>query len=65
MDFSKGVVQSGYGKDVVVFVPFTGEVRVKAVIVIGGDEGTAPSKMKIYKNETNVDINIIEEKKPL
>lgn len=65
MDFSKGVVQSGYGKDVVVFVPFTGEVRVKAVIVIGGDEGTAPSKMKIYKNETNVDINIIEEKKPI
>lgn len=65
MDFSKGVVQSGYGRDLVVFVPFNGEIRIKAIIVIGGDEGTAPSKMKIYKNVEAVDINILEEKKPV
>jgi hypothetical protein len=65
MDFSQGIVQSGYGKDLVVFIPFDGEIKVKAIVVIGGDEGTAPSKMKLYKNVEAVDINIIEEKKPL
>ena len=65
MDFSKGIVQSGYGRDLVVYIPFNGEVRVKALIVIGGSDGASPSRVKIYKNETNVDINIIEDKKPL
>lgn len=35
------------------------------MIIIGGDEGTAPSKMKLYKNVEAVDINILEEKKPI
>jgi hypothetical protein len=29
--------------------------------VIGGDDGSAPSKMKLYKDATTVDINIMEE----
>jgi len=65
MNFSAGVCQSGYGKDLVVYIPFNGEIKVKAIIVIGGDEGTAPSKMKLYKNVSTVDINILEEKKPI
>lgn len=65
MDFSKGVCQSAYGKDLVVYIPFNGEIKVKAIIVIGGDEGSAPSKMKLYKNVEAVDINILEEKKPI
>jgi hypothetical protein len=43
MDFSKGIVESSYGKDLVVFVPFQGEIRVKSIVIIGGHEGTAPS----------------------
>jgi len=39
MDFSSGVVESAYGRDLVVSIPFGGEVKVKALIVIGGDEG--------------------------
>lgn len=65
MDFSKGVLQSGYGKDLVVFIPFDGEIKIKSIIIIGGDEGTAPSKMKLFRNVEVVDINILEEKKPL
>ena len=65
MNFSAGVCQSGYGKDLVVYIPFNGEIKVKAIIIIGGEEGTAPSKMKLYKNVTDVDINILEEKKPV
>lgn len=65
MDFSQGVCQSGYGKDLVVYIPFTGEIKVKAIIIIGGEDGTAPGKMKVYKDVEAVDINILEDKKPL
>eukprot|EP00347_Sterkiella_histriomuscorum_P021497 403333773 len=65
MDFSKGVCQSGYGKDLVVYIPFNGEIKVKSIIIIGGEDGTAPANMKIYKNVEAVDINILEEKKPI
>jgi hypothetical protein len=65
MDFSKGVTQSAYGKDLVVYIPFNGEIKIKAICVIGGEDGTAPSKMKIYKNVEAVDINIMEDKKPI
>lgn len=58
-------MESGYGKDLVIKIPFDGEIKVKSIIVIGGDEGSAPSKMKLYKNVEAVDINILEEKKPI
>ena len=48
-----------------VYIPFEGEIKVKAINIIGGHDGTAPSKMKIYKNVEAVDINILEDKKPL
>ncbi len=65
MDFSKGVVRSGYGKDLVFYIPFNGEVKVKSILVIGGDEGSAPSKLKLYKNVEAVDISILEDMKPI
>ena len=63
MDFSNGPVKSGYGKDMVIVIPFTCEVRVKCICLVGGDDGEAPTQMKLYKNEEVVDINIQEEKK--
>ena len=65
MDFSKGVTISGYGKDLVVFIPFNGEIKIKAICIIGGEDGTAPTKMKLYKNVEAVDINILEDMKPV
>ena len=63
LDFSKGPLKSGYGKDMVLVIPFTCEVRVKCICLIGGDEGEAPITLKLYKNEEAVDVNIQEEKK--
>lgn len=48
-----------------VFIPFNGEIKIKALVIIGGEEGAAPSKVKLYKDVEAVDINILEEKKPL
>eukprot|EP00352_Strombidinopsis_acuminata_P001904 CAMPEP_0176395352 /NCGR_PEP_ID=MMETSP0126-20121128/43341_1 /TAXON_ID=141414 ORGANISM="Strombidinopsis acuminatum, Strain SPMC142" /NCGR_SAMPLE_ID=MMETSP0126 /ASSEMBLY_ACC=CAM_ASM_000229 /LENGTH=106 /DNA_ID=CAMNT_0017768181 /DNA_START=196 /DNA_END=516 /DNA_ORIENTATION=- len=63
MDFAQGETQSGYGPDLVIYIPFAGEMRVKSICVIGGPDGKSPSKMKLYKNESTVDINIQEDKK--
>ena len=55
--------ESDYGPEMVIMIPFAGEVKVKSICVAGGVDGMAPSKMKVYKNEEAVDFNIIEEKK--
>ena len=65
MDFSKGPLKSGYGKDMVIKIPFTCEVRVKVINLISGDDGEAPTTLKLYKNEEAVDISIQEDKKPV
>ena len=59
------VTESDYGPELVVFIPFKGEMRLKAICVIGGGDGECPSNVKLYKNVDTVDIDIIEEKKPL
>ena len=58
-------VKSDMGTEMVVKLQFNSEVKVKAVCVAGGPDGGAPSKMKVYKNEENVDFSIIEDKKPI
>jgi len=63
MDFREGTLQTAYGPDMVISIPFSSEVKVKTIIVIGGEEGTAPSKMKVWKNRETVDIDILEEPK--
>ena len=40
-------------------IPFDGEIKIKSIVIIGGEDGTSPSKMKLYKNVEAVDINII------
>lgn len=57
--------ESDYGPELVVYIPFKGEVRIKSICVCGAPDGMAPSKVKLYKNEETIDINILEEKKPV
>ena len=58
-------MRADMGNELVVKIPFNSEVKVKAICVAGGTEGNAPSKMKLYKNEENVDFSILEDKKPV
>jgi hypothetical protein len=56
--------ESDYGPELVVFIPFKGEMRIKAICVIGGGDGECPARARLYKNVDTVDVNICEEKKP-
>ena len=58
-------MKADYGTELVVKIPFNCEVKVKAICVAGGNDGEAPSKLKVYKNEENVDFEIIHDKRPV
>ena len=58
-------MKADMGTEIVVKIPFNSEVKVKSICVAGGTDGEAPSKMKVYKNEENVDFSIIQDKKPV
>ena len=64
-NFGDKVLRTGYGKDMVIVIPFNCEVRVKSICMVSGDDGEAPMEMKLYKNEEAVDIDIQEDKAPL
>jgi len=55
--------ESDYGPELVVFVPFKGDMRIKAICVIGEGGGQAPSSVKLYRNVDSVDCDIIEDRK--
>ncbi len=58
-------LESDYEEVLVIRIPFNCEVRIKAICVAGAPEGFAPSKLKVYKNEQNVDFEIVNDKKPI
>jgi hypothetical protein len=43
-------LESDVDPELLLHIPFTGSVKLKGVIVIGGEEDTHPSVMKLYKN---------------
>lgn len=57
--------QSDYGPELVISIPFDGECAIKSICIIGAGEGRCPTRMRLYKNETAVDADICENKKPI
>lgn len=43
-------VQSDVDEELLFNVPFVGQVKLKGIVVIGGENGDHPSKMKLFKN---------------
>ena len=39
---AEGPMRSAYGKDMVLVIPFSCEVRLKCIALISGDDGEAP-----------------------
>jgi len=47
-------VESDADEELLFNIPFTGNVKLKGVIVIGGEDDYHPSAMKLYKNRPNM-----------
>lgn len=54
-------VESAIGSDILFIIPFTVACHVEKIEVLGGDENTAPAKIKIWKNKDDMDLEIAEE----
>eukprot|EP00931_Biecheleriopsis_adriatica_P060794 TRINITY_DN36518_c0_g1_i1.p1 TRINITY_DN36518_c0_g1~~TRINITY_DN36518_c0_g1_i1.p1 ORF type:complete len:206 (+),score=48.22 TRINITY_DN36518_c0_g1_i1:58-675(+) len=56
------LVESPEGdEDLILKVPFTSPVKVTGISVIGGDGGSAPSRVKLYINREDLDFTSIED----
>ena len=54
-------VESDADEELLFNIPFTGNIKLKGIIVIGEDAGSHPSKMRLYKNRPHMtfdDINV-------
>ncbi|XP_038884105.1 PITH domain-containing protein 1 isoform X1 [Benincasa hispida] len=43
--------------ELLVFIPFTSDVKIKSISIIGGPDGTSPSKMRAFINREGIDFS--------
>ena len=48
--------------ELLINIPFYTQVSIKSMKMIGGEDGTSPSKLKLFVNATNPDFDLLEGK---
>ena len=48
--------------ELMIYIPFKEQCRIKTMTMIGGEDGTAPSVIKLYVNNDNPGFELLEEK---
>ena len=51
--------------ELVIKIPFFHKIKLHAINIIGGEEGRAPSQVKLYKDIEAVDMSILEDYEPV
>ncbi|KAK2661334.1 hypothetical protein Ddye_007867 [Dipteronia dyeriana] len=46
--------------ELLVYIPFTSDVKIKSISVVGGAGGTSPSKMRVFINREGIDFSDAE-----
>mmetsp|Transcript_63876 Transcript_63876/g.114046 ORF Transcript_63876/g.114046 Transcript_63876/m.114046 type:complete len:218 (-) Transcript_63876:55-708(-) len=64
LDTSKHL-SSDADEELLIFIPFTEVVKLRAIVVIGGDEGEAPSKMRVFTNREDIDFDLANNSVPV
>ncbi|KAI9118433.1 hypothetical protein K1719_010765 [Acacia pycnantha] len=58
LDSSGDYLESNEGDpELLVFIPFTSDVKIKSICIIGGVDGTSPSKMRAFINREGIDFS--------
>jgi len=58
-------LESDADDELIVKVPFTGSVKLRAILLKAGPGGETPRKMCVYANEDALDFNDVSDKKPI
>ncbi|KRY88359.1 putative cyclin-like protein, partial [Trichinella pseudospiralis] len=53
----KNFVESDVDEELLFKIPFTGNVKLKSIVVIGGDGGQRPNRIRLYKNRPGMDFD--------
>ncbi|CAL5223627.1 g6169 [Coccomyxa viridis] len=51
--------------ELLIHVPFSGTVKIKAITIIGGSDGTAPAQLKVYTNREDLDFSTVAQLPPV
>ncbi|PKA56291.1 PITH domain-containing protein [Apostasia shenzhenica] len=66
MDNSEGFLESNEGDpELLVYIPFTSDVKIKSISVVGGSGGTSPSKMRAFINREGIDFSDAQNMQPV
>ncbi|XP_055820463.1 uncharacterized protein LOC129889256 isoform X2 [Solanum dulcamara] len=58
IDLPKGHLESNEGDpELIVFIPFTADVKIKSIAIVGGADGTSPAKMRAFINRDGIDFS--------
>ncbi|XP_074317326.1 uncharacterized protein LOC141653457 [Silene latifolia] len=58
LNFSGEFLESNEGDpELIVFIPFTSDVKIKSISIVGGSDGTSPSKMRAFINREGIDFS--------
>ncbi|XP_078428147.1 PITH domain protein (DUF1000) isoform X2 [Wolffia australiana] len=63
---AEGYLESNEGDpELLVFIPFTSDVKIKSISVVGGADGTSPSKMRAFINRDGIDFSDAQTMQPV
>ncbi|KAL6884529.1 hypothetical protein ACP4OV_010465 [Aristida adscensionis] len=66
LDTSGGFLESNEGDpELLIFIPFTSDVKIKSIAVVGGADGTSPSRMRAFINREGIDFSDAQNMQPV
>ncbi|KAK4388765.1 PITH domain-containing protein 1 [Sesamum angolense] len=66
LNSSEGYLESNEGDpELIVFIPFTSDVKLKSISIVGGADGTSPAKMRAFINRDGIDFSDAQNMQPV
>ncbi|CAM6039934.1 unnamed protein product [Sphagnum compactum] len=65
LDFSTALESNDDDPELILFIPFTTDVKIKSISIIGGSDGTSPSKMRVFMNRDDIDFSAAADLLPI
>jgi hypothetical protein len=65
LDLSTVLASNDDDPELIVFIPFTTDVKIKSICIIGGADGSSPSKMRAFLNRDDIDFSQANDLTPI